>query len=301
MRVLKRVIYLGAIFGFGIAALGFSVAEARTLRICWPELNSPADEYPASFILSMGANGTGRLKKANDDAENFAKEMASRLGIHPSGTCVLTDIHNGEFRKNLKRLKKLTKKNDSVFIYFSGHGTYLQEGKYHKDEPDCLDEALVPHYEKDVSTESIRDDSLVRWVNALPVQENNVFVFLDTCFASSFRRGKRCSRVKEKFLKNGKMPFRSSAFRGKECPERKHLHELKGTLYAASREGQSAWEIEGKGGRFTYTFLDKLKNYKKDKKLDVSDLNPVFRQTVDEILRTTKNTSCFQEPQKWPR
>ncbi|RKZ85940.1 MAG: hypothetical protein DRR16_10910 [Candidatus Parabeggiatoa sp. nov. 3] len=87
---------------------------------CWADLK--ASSAPRTFILAMGAN-TGHLKKANDDAQSFADAIQKRFQVPSSQKCVLTDITFSDFRWNLKKLLPLVRVQDTVFIYFSGHGT----------------------------------------------------------------------------------------------------------------------------------------------------------------------------------
>ncbi|MCP4697949.1 MAG: SUMF1/EgtB/PvdO family nonheme iron enzyme [Gammaproteobacteria bacterium] len=303
-----------------------TISARPTGHSCWQGV-SVRYSKARTFILAMGANTDG-VRMANKDARAFAKGISSRFKVPSAHTCVLTDIWRSQFRDSLKRLKTLTKSNDRAFIYFSGHGTYLEEGRYNRDEADCLDEALVTKYKKDPSTESVRDDLLVKWINALPVTPQNRVVFLDTGFASSMRGGskdtgsassmrggskdtgsvssmrggrKACPGVTEKWLKYPGMPLDKKAFRhGKACPERnKNLHHIKAAFYAASKEGQSAWEVSGKGGRFTYTFLEKLKRYKKGKRLTLADFNAVFNKASATIRAATKKTRCEQHPARF--
>ncbi len=259
---------------------------------CWPK-NRP--NRPASFILAMSANTDG-LKKANDDAQKWANAIQKHFKVPSSYVCILKNVTQGKFEYALKKLQKLARQGDKVFIYFSGHGTFLPDNN--NEEKNCQDEAFVTYYKRDPFVESIRDDYFVELVNG--IKTNHIITFLDTCFASSFDRGKateRACRVTDKFLDRGqaKQAYKL-VFRGKRCPDRgKHLDQLKGILYAASKENQSAFEIRDKGGRFTYVFIEIMKKLPKD-----SSLDEIFERTAAKISKETKGTSCHQEPQRRP-
>ena len=273
--------------------LSFSLVTLAQADECWSQLSKLSK--PATFILSMGANTNG-LTMAAHDAKRFAAAMKQRLP--DAHVCTLTQVRKSQMERALEHLKTITKSTDQVFIYFSGHGTFLEEGSFKQDEADCLDEALVPVYQGEWEREAVRDDTLVRWVNALPVKPANICVFLDTCFASSMRRASCTDNLTEKFFKYGRMPDRLTEFRGKECPSHQHLHQLKGILYAASGESESAWEIKGKGGRFTYQLLNILES--NQGKLSMSELDAAFTKVANDIFNETQNTECIQQPQRWP-
>ncbi|MCP4702824.1 MAG: caspase family protein [Gammaproteobacteria bacterium] len=242
----------------------------------------------AHFILAMGAN-TDKVSQANKDAEDFAKAMRERFTIPPRQVCILADVERQMFIKTLERLQKIVKSRDKVIIYFSGHGTFLTDNNL-DDEEDCVDEALVMVYRNDPEVESIRDDHFVRLVNK--IRTDDISIFLDTCFAGGLRRGiGACHKTKDKFLVKGNA---GTALPG-NCPVKKGLSRLKGTLYAASKEDQSAWEIRGQGGRFTWTFLNFMKKHPGE------GLDRIFERTKKRISTDTKDTSCYQEPQRYKR
>lgn len=251
---------------------------------------------PASFILAMGVENknddlTNDLTLANEDAQRWATAMQTHFEVpKPHYVCVLENVTQGQFIEALRRLQKLVRQTDKVFIYFSGHGTYLEDKE--KRERDCHDEAFVTYYKRDPAAESIRDDTFVKEVNKIGT--NQIITFLDTCFASSLRRSKKCSVI-NKLLTNRKagQGFLSYSFRGVECSGTgKHLHELKGILYAASKEKQLAFEIPKKGGYFTITFIDMLEKYSH------KTLDEIFNLTARKVATETKGTYCVQQPQR---
>ncbi len=87
---------------------------------CWADLK--VSSAPRTFILAMGAN-TGNLKKANDDAQSFADAIQDRFQVPSSQKCVRTDVTSLGILLDFKKLQHLVQVQDTVFIYFSGHGT----------------------------------------------------------------------------------------------------------------------------------------------------------------------------------
>ena len=267
---------------FYLLALLLAFQSANAIASCSDWLTLKPNSKKETFILAMGAN-TGDLKMANHDAQSFAKAMQKRYKVPKSHVCVYSNVKRGQFEKALKRLAKLVRKKDRVFIFFSGHGTTLKDIK-NKDEKDCLDEAFV------MQRRSLRDDDFVAKVNRL--KTDHITTFLDSCFSSGMLRGKKgCPKgVKTKFWLN---PKTVNTLPSRSCRVRKLLKKLKGTLYAAAKEDQLAWESP-KGGIFTYTFLKNMKTRPR------ATLDNIFRLTAKQVAKATKNTACEQHPQKWP-
>jgi hypothetical protein len=186
-----RVYLLALLLAFQSAnAIAASCSNWRTLK------PSPKKE---TFILAMGAN-TGKLKKANQDAQSFAKAIQKRYKVPKSHVCVLKNVKRWQFEYALERLAQFVQGQDRVFIYFSGHGTKQRDNS--RDEKDCCDEAFVVFQDFGKGTDTITDDAFVSWVKKL--KTNHIITFLDTCFASGMLRGeKRRQKVKSKFLVKG--------------------------------------------------------------------------------------------------
>jgi hypothetical protein len=249
---------------------------------CWA--NFIPSNTSKTFILAMGAN-TGDLKKANDDAHSFAEAIQQRFQVPPSQTCVQANITFLDFRAHLKTLQKLVEKEDSLFIYFSGHGS-TQADKNH-DELDCQDEVFVTYD----SNFRMTDDKFVKWVNK--IQAKQIITFIDACFASGMLRGEKASpkRAKSKWF----WPFSQAdeALPRRNCQRYRQLPQLKGIFYAAAEEDKNAWEYPKEGGIFTYTFLEFMK------KFPDADLDEIFFLTQEKIKKQTQNTACEQYPQRW--
>jgi hypothetical protein len=99
---------------------------------------------------------------------------------------------------------------DVMLFHFSGHGQQLpdEEDPSRRDEPDGLDESLVPYDAVDQSVaegaaKNIRDDELGQWLQELAgrmrpsaqaPRAGNITVTLDTCFSGTATRGALGSR-----------------------------------------------------------------------------------------------------------
>jgi len=255
---------------------------SNTIASCWPTAPSATS---AHFILAMGAN-TGVLQKANHDAQSFADAISEHFEINKRYVCVLKNVKRWQFKNALKRLQKLVRTQDKVFIYFSGHGTTMKD--HDPDETDCLDEAFVTYSEP-----FVRDDEFVAWVNAL--KTNHVITFIDSCFASGMLRGEKgCPKgAKSKFWPWSNPKDEEEKLPSRFCPPKK-FKTLKGTLYAAAKEHQLAWEYL-QGSIFTNTFLRNLKLYPN------TNLDKLFDITAKQVIEKTKDSACKQEPQRWPK
>lgn len=266
----------------------FQFVNGSASPTCWSTLNTPS---PTStyFILAMGAN-TSDLTMANHDAQAFADAIQKHFQIPSSQVCVLKNVNFLEVKYALKRLQQLVQETDTVFIYFSGHGTTEPESQTRTDESDCQDEALVTFSRNRDKPQRILDDDFVAWVNK--IKTDNINVFLDTCFASGMLRGEaHCPNgAKSKFWLNPRM----TTLPRRSCQPDDQLKQLKGTLYAAAQEHQLAWEIPKRGGLFTYTLINNIKQARPN-----SELDALFQQTAQQIVKMTKNTACQQHPQKW--
>ncbi len=265
-------------------------------RICWSGVQVAEPGQDMIFILAMGANTEG-VSMANQDAEAFSNALRSHFEVPAANVCVLTDVRNWEFRDTLTKLAELVRPQDTVFIYFSGHGTYVQDKT--EDEIDCMDEAFVTFYPQGrQEPDLVRDDTFIRLTNKL--NTDKLFAFLDTCYASSFRRNLQRAECpdkgKTKILRKGNAGKRP---RGRKCRQHKSLRTFKGTLYSAASAHQAAWEIKQKGGRFTRIFLNNLVKYRNTSRDRYDALDAVFQDTKNTLSSRTRNTVCEQTPERW--
>lgn len=251
---------------------------------CWNNLKYNSST-PAKFILAMGAN-TGDLKKTNHDAENFVNVIKQRFNVPDSNVCLIKNVKSWQFESALEKLATIVDANDQVFLYFSGHGTVFPDNA--DDELNCVDEALIPFDFAGTRDQTISDDQFVHLINN--INTSNIISVIDSCFSGGMFRGdKICQNAKSKFwlmdyIKNWFLP-------NKTC-QVKSFKKIKGVLYAAAKESQTAWEIS-EGGLFTVRFLKNIQTYSN------KTLDSIFKITADEIKLESDKCDIRQEPQRW--
>lgn len=94
---------------------------------------------------------------------------------------------------------------DQVLFYFSGHGSQIRDDG--KDEPDGVDEVLVPHdvrFGPGTLLNAYRDDDFGALLTAIPARR--IYVFLDACHSGTATRGLSPGIV-PKFLRYPGMPM----------------------------------------------------------------------------------------------
>jgi hypothetical protein len=264
--------------------------STQTFASCWEK--PVISQTQTTFILAMGAN-IGEIQKANSDALALAGALQKRFRVPDSNTCVLENVTRGDFKRALEHLQKLVRKQDRVFIYFSGHGTKTLDDNNDENNnlTDCYDEAFVI-FDNKISRKPdfITDDHFVKQVNK--INTNHIITVIDSCFSGGMLRGtQNCLDMKSKLWF---MDDKSDALPGKDCPST-NIKRLQGTAYMASKEYQLAWEFD-KGGVFTTFFIENMQNNPN------AELNKIFDRTAKQVSRKTNQGDCeqLQEPQRQP-
>lgn len=154
---------------------------------------------------------------------------------------------------------------DIVLFHYSGHGQQIpdQEDPVHRDEPDGLDESLVPYDALNQSVaegvaKNIRDDEVDEWLETLAGRmsesgklSGHVTVTLDTCFSGAATRGLFTARGRPWDVNtDGPLPLLQQSL-SNEGPVRllgtRRVSRPNVVVMAASRSDQSAWEKDGRG------------------------------------------------------
>jgi hypothetical protein len=264
-----------------------------TNRQCFSKASTPERTQSTVFMLAAGAD-TEKLTKTSFDIENFSQAMQGYFKIPQSQICQLPNAFKAEIEAALQSLNKHLADNDLVIIYFSGHGTFIEDNN--GDEKDGWDEILVTYdsqcKEKVKDDDGLRDDYFVKLVNRLPT--DRVLTVMDTCFASGMVLGASLLHpllvnARSKFLV--KEPWGTQGPQFGEKPIKNdvgNLDSLKGLLLAAADEKQTALEIE-KGGLFTFKFVEQLSQY--------ADIKKAFEQTAQQVQEITRNSQSPQTPQ----
>ncbi len=165
---------------------------------------------------------------------------------------------------------------DTVAFYFSGHGDRIIDRN--GDESDGCDEFLVPadfrYYSggyADRSTSFI-DDELHELIQELAGRK--VLILVDSCHSGTITKGMRdLSYATPKFIMTKDQQRCTRAFKAIEIVE-----DVKGVEYlelSASQPDEVSWSLGGKGGVFTYYFLEGLRGS--------ADLNGDGKITAREI------------------
>jgi len=246
-----------------------------------------AKSKSAVYILAMGAN-TGKLRKADKDARDFANNMRSyyeRNGKQPVMVCLLKNkaASKKNWQRAMTKLKKHVKQYHTVVFYFSGHGTYKKRGKGY-----CPEQFLIMGKEN-----RLLDKTLMKELAAL--KTTDLRIFLDTCYASGMIRSKQvCGNKRSKFRSE-----RNSGLYPQNCKESSHAAFLRdptyinATIYAASKRDQDAFETHA-GGLFTQTFLQMLNAHQR------SSLDSIFHKAASKVTqKTIGGKACRQHPQRW--
>lgn len=185
----------------------------------------------------------------DDDAKEMYKLLTEKAGFSLKDDLHTTFLLNDEATKDaiIDGLSQLTqaKPDDLVLIYFSGHGTFLEDTD--GDENDGLDEALVPYdARKGDEGNIIIDDEFGYKIKRL--KSKRVIVILDACHSGG--AGKSISVMDVRGDPSDSV-FKDIFTQPEEAKGR--------ILLAASQPDQKAYERpEFKNGLFTYFLMKAL-------------------------------------------
>lgn len=244
-----------------------------------------------TILLSMSANTNG-LRYANNDNKEITKALKhvykNQLIVHQ-----IFNVTKKTYKIKINKIKKQLNKGDNLIVYFSGHGTTIYD--LDDEEKDGFDEALISFSRNNIITEAqlITDDELsadLRWLNA-----GELIVVLDTCLSGGMHKALSLSASAgtSKYTFNS-IPLKkhqpTNIFKQPEGTKGM-LDNVRGVLFAASKEGQEAFEYNNKelqGGIFTVFLVQAL--YR------TNNINNAFRDAKQQVSRVTKNQ---QTPQKY--
>jgi caspase domain-containing protein/uncharacterized protein DUF4384 len=210
--------------------------------------------------------GRYRLAEANldgiDKDVKMAREAMRLLGFKENQIKVLEDEQ--ATRENIETTFRTwlidgVGPSDRIAFYFSGHGSQMTDRD--GDEPDGLDEFLVPHDFEPVEggdpRNVILDDTLGEWLSRIPTP--HTYVFIDACQSGSSTRGYKG----DKFLEYKGMPRSTKAApRGQASAGFIDKSARKGTAgylaVAAAADDESALPSE-EGSLFTLGLIKALR------------------------------------------
>jgi Caspase domain len=255
----------------------------QTSRPCFANI-PPTTNHPPYWLLATAAN-TGDLKEANNDALRFKKAMQKRYSIPDQQICVLDNVYRQELVEALQVLKARVTDKDLAIIYFSGHGSTIDQGS----DENMIDEVLVTYDAQDreltktapCDSYVLRDKSFVALVNDLPTAR--VLTVIDACFSGGMYMPPTIDHLPEARLKyfvgdrclSTQLPSYKTDTAGK-------LDKLKGLLLSASAEHEyaQAWEIPGGGGIFTTKLVEALAQ------APLGKFQDAFKRTAEQVFKT---------------
>lgn len=254
----------------------------------WPELHTETEIHEYRQVLTQDYGF------AESDIVTLLDEKATKDAIRQAF---------------LQHLVAIARPGDVVLFHFSGHGQRLPDDPdpSRQDEPDGLDESLVPYDALDQSIQeglakNILDDELGAWLEKLAARmrprdgeriQSNITVTLDACFSGSAARGRLIARgrVWDEF-QDGPLPPRRPdlpAEEGAGILAATDLARRDLTVVAAARADQTAWEHNGQGV-FTRYWVRHLA------RLNRASM-PTYQTSVDRLAIDLAAEGLAQEPQ----
>jgi hypothetical protein len=148
-----------------------------------------ASSFPAPDTAALPDRDWEDLQGAVTDVGILRDLLISRYGFEPANIITLTDQQatGAAILDALDRnLLRPSKKDDVTFFYYSGHGSQVANSL--SDEPDCMDESIVPADSRR-GADDIRDKELRRIFNGILSQGARLTVVFDSCHSGSGARG----------------------------------------------------------------------------------------------------------------
>jgi len=149
----------------------------------------PRDKGVSKRALLIGINkyqAVPRLQGSLNDIETMKRILVTRWGFPEQNIRFLKDDQATRegILKALKDFVSETGSQDTVYIHYSGHGSQVED--LNGDEPDGLDETLVPQDGRMASVTDITDDELDEIFARLPTK--NALIVLDSCHSGTATR-----------------------------------------------------------------------------------------------------------------
>jgi len=243
-----------------------------------------------AVVIGIGNYQNKNINKLNytvADARAIYEFLVSKAGFAPDHVKLL--LNEDATQKNIKSalgtfLTRKAMKNDTVFIYYSGHGA--PEPDPASTDGDGLSKYLVTY---DADPEDL-------YSTAFPMEEirkifqkieaNKIVFFVDACYSGATggrtfsKPGMKAGNVSEKFLDD------LSAGEGR-------------VVVTASSASEVSLEVAELGhGIFTYYLLQGLRgsaDTNNDKRITIDE---VYQYVYDNVLKESKNRGGNQHPMK---
>ena len=137
-----------------------------------------------------GFHEKSQLKGCLNDVDLMANLLETRFGFHEKNIRTLRD-EDATRDAMLQAMRHLedVEAGDVVVFQFSGHGSQMTDIGY--DEPDGLDETIVPHDSgrlRGFPNRDITDDEIYDWLLRLSRKTTNVTLIIDSCHSATITR-----------------------------------------------------------------------------------------------------------------
>jgi hypothetical protein len=224
-----------------------------------------------ALLVGINYKGTeSELKGCINDILNVKELLVKNCGYKESDIHILTDDTSTKPTKDviqneLKWLVKGVVSYDTMFLYYSGHGSQVTDNT--KDETDGKDEVLVP---LDYTTNGVISDD---WINTNVVKvvpaNANLWIFTDCCHSGTitdlkYTYSSMC-KLKTLQLKTN-MKYTESDWDNKFGISIEKSGEVVGNVCAISgcQDNQTSTDVStstGAHGAFTKCFLESMATY----------------------------------------
>jgi hypothetical protein len=231
-----------------------------------------------SIGISNHKNSDYNLSFASKDAKNFHSIILHSFdNIGYNRLLIDSEANMSEIRSVFgNELKHQVNNEDTLFFFFSGHGTIAED----LDDFDSLIHYLVPFdVTDDFSHSCISVSYLKNCFNNLPIK--NIIIFIDSCFSGSFtKNSKLLLNPSKKSLTKIKTISKEISGKGKII------------IAVSKQEEESIEDPELENGLFTYFLLQQLKN--KDKQFPLIELYSPIEEAVKK--RASEKYGHIQTP-----
>ena len=252
-----------------------------------PAVRRTSIEKPKRFAVCVGISQYkhGRvppLRVAHSDAGRMAEALSAKCQVDE-----VTLLTNSEATLDaieaaiFKGLVEKSKPGDELFIFFSCRGGRTAD--VNGDEPDGLDEYIVPHDGEPGRPESmLLDDVFARWIREL--DGRRITLIMDNCYSGgTYKSIKGLGRTPSDSLP---LDFFDGEIRRAD-----DLGQGDTVVLAACRANQFAWEMPGENaaGVLTHFLLRSLDDPEADAngdgQLSVAEVHDSIKGPIEEFVR----------------
>ncbi|MDA9614072.1 caspase family protein [Pelagibacteraceae bacterium] len=258
-----------------------TVNQENKLELLDPEkLRAKRDKNRIALIIGIEQyENISNANYAKRDAQLFIDYVVSAFGVPQNNIKYLFNENAKEKSKfDIKRwLKKNVRKNTEVYVYFSGHGIALNNGKdlyllTNDTQPDFVEETAFNRNE-------IFND-------IAQYNPKSVTAFLDTCYSGAGRA-------------DGEMLLAMAKGLVVVDEQQQQLPD-NFTLFTAASAQESAWSLpEAKHGTFSYFLMKGMEgeaDLNKDKKLTNGELQEYLLDNVGRFAQQQQTPQMIGNP-----